>query len=195
MAVKCLAERGERFEKTFAAELVAVAHLRHRNLVQLRGWCIHEDQLLLVYDYMPNRSLDRTLFKRTDKTGSIMMLNWERRRNIVNGLAAALFYLHEQLETQIIHRDIKTSNVMLDSNYNARLGDFGLARWLEHEVDGYQVRTSSVKNCQFQLAETTRIGGTIGYLPPESFQRLSIPTAKSDVFSFGIVVLEIVSGR
>lgn len=195
VAVKCLAERGERFEKTFAAELVAVAHPRHRNLVQLRGWCIHEDQLLLVYDYMPNRSLDRTLFKWTDKTGSIMMLNWERRRNIVNGLAAALFYLHEQLETQIIHRDIKTSNVMLDSNYNARLGDFGLARWLEHEVDGYQVRTSSVKNCQFQLAETTRIGGTIGYLPPESFQRLSIPTAKSDVFSFGIVVLEIVSGR
>ncbi|KAK3187862.1 hypothetical protein Dsin_027423 [Dipteronia sinensis] len=83
---------------------------------------------------------------------------------------------------------------MLDSNYNARLGDFGLARWLEHELE-YQIRTPSMKNQQFHLAETTRIGGTIGYLPPESFQKRSVATAKSDVFSFGIVVLEVVSGR
>lgn len=194
-AVKCLAERGERFEKTFAAELVAVAHLRHRNLVRLRGWCVHEDQLLLVYDYMPNRSLDRVLFRRPENMGlAEPLLNWERRRKIVGGLAAALFYLHEQLETQIIHRDVKTSNVMLDSHFNARLGDFGLARWLEHELE-YQIRTPSIKNHQFRLAETTRIGGTIGYLPPESFQRRSVATAKSDVFSFGIVVLEVVTGR
>ncbi|KAG6667735.1 receptor like protein kinase S.2 [Carya illinoinensis] len=193
VAVKCLAERGERFEKTFVAELVAVAHLRHRNLVRLRGWCIHEDQLLLVYDYMPNRSLDRILFRRPENMGSAP-LSWERRRNIVRGLAAALFYLHEQLETQIIHRDVKTSNVMLDSHYNARLGDFGLARWLEHELE-YQSSRPSTQNDQFRLAETTRIGGTIGYLPPESFQKRSIATAKSDVFSFGIVVLEVVSGR
>lgn len=196
VAVKCVAERGERFEKTFAAELVAVAHLRHRNLVRLRGWCVHEDQLLLVYDYMPNRSLDRVLFRRPETKGAAVAppLSWERRRKIVGGLAAALYYLHEQLETQIIHRDVKTSNVMLDSHYNARLGDFGLARWLEHELE-YQISTPSVKNWQFRLAETTRIGGTIGYLPPESFQRRSIATAKSDVFSFGIVVLEVVSGR
>lgn len=193
VAVKCLTERGERFEKTFAAELVAVAHLRHRNLVRLRGWCVHDDQLLLVYDYMPNRSLDRLLFRRPENFGSAP-LDWERRKKIVTGLAAALFYLHEQLETQIIHRDVKTSNVMLDSNFNARLGDFGLARWVEHKIE-YQTRTPSMKNQQFRLAETTRIGGTIGYLPPESFQRRSVATAKSDVFSFGIVVLEIVSGR
>ncbi|OMO93023.1 hypothetical protein CCACVL1_06669 [Corchorus capsularis] len=193
VAVKCLAEKGERFEKTFAAELVAVAHLRHRNLVRLRGWCVHEDQLLLVYDYMPNRSLDRVLFRRPEKTGEAP-LNWERRRKIVGGLAAALFYLHEQLETQIIHRDVKTSNVMLDSHYNARLGDFGLARWLEHELE-YQIKTPATKRHQFRLADTTRIGGTIGYLPPESFQKRSVATAKSDVFSFGIVVLEVVSGR
>ncbi|CAK9141448.1 unnamed protein product [Ilex paraguariensis] len=192
-AVKCLVERGERFEKSFVAELVAVAHLRHRNLVRFRGWCVHENQLLLVYDYMPNRSLDRVLFKRPENMGSAS-LNWERRRKIVNGLAAALFYLHEQLENQIIHRDVKTSNVMLDSNYNARLGDFGLARWLEHELE-YQIRTPSMKNHQFRLAETTRIGGTIGYLPPESFQKRGVATAKSDVFSFGVVVLEVVSGR
>lgn len=195
VAVKCLAERGERFEKTFAAELVAVAHLRHRNLVSLRGWCVHDDQLLLVYDYMPNRSLDRILFRRPENVGVAVTLDWERRVKIMNGLAAALFYLHEQLETQIIHRDVKTSNVMLDSKYNARLGDFGLARWIEHELDEYQIRTPSINNHQFRLGQTTRIGGTIGYLPPESFQRRSSATAKSDVFSFGIVVLEIVSGR
>lgn len=195
VAVKCLAEKGERFEKTFAAELVAVAHLRHKNLVRLRGWCVHDDQLLLVYDYMPNRSLDRVLFRRPENLGSSPPpLNWERRRKIVVGLAAALFYLHEQLETQIIHRDVKTSNVMLDSNFNARLGDFGLARWLEHELE-YQFRTPATKKNQFRLADTTRIGGTIGYLPPESFQKRSVATAKSDVFSFGIVVLEVVSGR
>lgn len=193
VAVKCLAEKGERFEKTFAAELVAVAHLRHRNLVPLRGWCVHEDQLLLVYEYMPNRSLDRVLFRRPENSGAAP-LNWERRRKIVGGLAAALFYLHEQLETQIIHRDVKTSNVMLDSQYNARLGDFGLARWLEHELE-YQIKTPATKRHQFRLADTTRIGGTIGYLPPESFQKRSVATAKSDVFSFGIVVLEVVSGR
>lgn len=197
VAVKCLAERGERFEKTFAAELVAVAHLRHRNLVRLRGWCVHEDQLLLVYDYMPNRSLDKVLFRRLENTdSSTAVLDWDHRKKIVAGLAAALFYLHEQLETQIIHRDVKTSNVMLDSHYNARLGDFGLARWLEHELE-YQIKTPSMqKNHQFRLAETTRIGGTIGYLPPESFQKHGgIATAKSDVFSFGVVVLEVVSGR
>ncbi|KAK6138518.1 hypothetical protein DH2020_027738 [Rehmannia glutinosa] len=166
VAVKCVAERGECFEKTFMAELVAVAHLRHRNLVRLRGWCVHNNELLLVYDYMPNRSLDRVLFKKSDN-----ILTWERRKNIVNGLAAALNYLHENLETQIIHRDVKTSNVMLDSHFNARLGDFGLARWLEHDL-AYEPKTPLVfKNRQFRLAETTRIGGTIGYLPPESFEK------------------------
>lgn len=195
VAVKCLAEKGERFHKTFAAELVAMTHLRHRNLVSLRGWCVYDDQLLLVYDYMPNSSLDRILFRRSEKVGSTA-LDWGRRVKIVNGLAAALNYLHEKLETQIIHRDVKTSNVMLDSDYNAKLGDFGLARWLEHELD-YQIRIPSIKyhHQQFRLVETTKIGGTIGYLPPENFQKRGAGTAKSDVFSFGVVVLEIVSGR
>ncbi|RWW08965.1 hypothetical protein GW17_00027571 [Ensete ventricosum] len=194
VAVKCVSGRGDRFEKAFAAELVAVAQLRHRNLVRLRGWCVHDDQLLLVYDYMPNRSLDRLLF--LPATGGAPPLDWARRRRIVFGLAAALFYLHEQLDTQIIHRDVKTSNVMLDSEYNARLGDFGLARWIEHgdEFDT-SMRSVSAKNYQFRLTETSRIGGTIGYLPPESFQKRGAATAKSDVFSFGIVVLEVATGR
>uniref|UniRef100_A0A0D9XRK6 Protein kinase domain-containing protein n=1 Tax=Leersia perrieri TaxID=77586 RepID=A0A0D9XRK6_9ORYZ len=207
VAVKCVAGRGDRFEKSFLAELAAVARLRHRNLVRLRGWCVQqqdeeEDELLLVYDYMPNRSLDRLLF------GPSPALSWDRRRRIVSGLAAALFYLHEQLDTQIIHRDVKTSNVMLDSEYNARLGDFGLARWLEHAMaedapldqvspSPHSVRSSSFAsaNYQFRLMDTSKIGGTIGYLPPESFQRRAMATAKSDVFSFGIVLLEVATGR
>lgn len=199
VAVKCcLAEKGKQFEKSFAAELTAVADLRHKNLVRLRGWCVNEDQLHLVYDYMPNRSLDRVLFRRHENSKA-EPLQWGQRGKILKGLAAALYYLHEQLETQIIHRDVKTSNVMLDSHYNARLGDFGMARWLEHELE-YEYKynnrkTIATKSGHFRLGETSRIGGTIGYLPPESLQKPSNATSKSDVFSFGIVVLEVVSGR
>ncbi|CAK8541344.1 unnamed protein product [Lathyrus sativus] len=205
VAVKCcLSEKGKQFDKSFLAELSAVADLRHKNLVRLRGWCVHEDQLHLVYDYMPNRSLDRVLFRRKEiSKGEI--LGWGQRCRIVKGLAAALYYLHEQLETQIIHRDVKTSNVMLDSHYNAKLGDFGMARWLEHELEyefKYNYNSSSSSNKKtssridhFKLGETSKIGGTIGYLPPESLQKPSNGTSKCDVFSFGIVVLEIVSGR
>ncbi|KAL5702662.1 hypothetical protein ACHQM5_027849 [Ranunculus cassubicifolius] len=193
VAVKCMTEKRNSFEKSFVAELMAVASLRHRNLVRLRGWCIHEDQLLLVYDYMPHRSLDHMLFKKPGVEKYV--LSFDRRWRIVSGLAAALFYLHEQLETQIIHRDVKTSNVMLDMNYNARLGDFGLARWLEHELQFSSPLMVTGKGHRFRLEETTRMGGTIGYLPPESFQKRGMTTAKSDVFSFGIVALEIASGR
>lgn len=194
VAVKCyLSEKGKQFEKSFAAELRTVADLRHKNLVRLRGWCVHEDQLYLVYDYMPNRSLDRILFRRPENLKAVP-LDWGQRVKIVKGLAAALYYLHEQLETQIIHRDVKTSNVMLDSHYNARLGDFGMARWLEHEIE-YKTRKPSTRIGDFRLGETSRIGGTIGYLPPESLLKPSNVTSKSDVFSFGIVVLELVSGR
>ncbi|KAK4784526.1 hypothetical protein SAY86_018894 [Trapa natans] len=208
VAVKCVAGKGERFEKTFAAELAAVAHLRHRNLVRLRGWCVHGDELLLVYDYMPNRSLDRVLFRRMENdriTATAVpspVIGWDRRRKIARGLAAGLHYLHDQLETQIIHRDVKASNVMLDSDFNARLGDFGLARWLEHELHHQTAAVLaetaipvSLKSRRFRLADTTKMGGTIGYLPPESFEKGSMATAKSDVFSFGVVLLEIVSGR
>ncbi|KAL2336932.1 hypothetical protein Fmac_011378 [Flemingia macrophylla] len=201
VAVKCcLAEKGKQFEKSLAAELTAVADLRHKNLVRLRGWCVYEDQLHLVYDYMPNRSLDRVLFRRSEnlKGGP---LEWGQRGKIVKGLAAALYYLHEQLDTQIIHRDVKTSNVMLDSHYNARLGDFGMARWLEHELEyeykynNKRTTTTKTRSGHFRMGETSRIGGTIGYLPPESLQKPSNATSKYDVFSFGIVVLEVVSGR
>ncbi|KAK1257905.1 Receptor like protein kinase S.2 [Acorus gramineus] len=198
VAVKRVASKvnEEQIKKTFAAELSAVAQLRHRNLVRLRGWCVHDRQLLLVYDFMPNRSLDRCLFK---GGSSASPPPWETRRRVVTGLAAALFYLHDQLEAQIIHRDVKTSNVMLDSGFNARLGDFGLARWLEHDDDTEPPKKSySVKgDRQFCATNTSGIGGTIGYLPPESLQRngATTATAKTDVFGFGIVALEVASGR
>ncbi|XP_004516264.1 receptor like protein kinase S.2 [Cicer arietinum] len=206
VAVKCcLSEKGKQFDKSFLAELNAVADLRHKNLVRLRGWCVHEDQLHLVYDYMRNRSLDRVLFRRPKNSkGDDSTLGWTQRGKIVKGLAAALYYLHEQLETQIIHRDVKTSNVMLDSHYNAKLGDFGMARWLEHELElefkyNYNQNNSKKTSSRidhFKLGQTSRIGGTIGYLPPESLQKHSNgTTSKCDVFSFGIVVLEVVSGR
>lgn len=221
VAVKCVAasSAGARSDKSFLAELAAVARLRHRNLVRLRGWCVRAgEELMLVYDYMPNRSLDRLLFAPPKAAAPALAprLSWDRRRRIVAGLAAALFYLHEQLDTQIIHRDVKTSNVMLDSEYNARLGDFGLARWLEHAVGAddalnplhpeesppsLRLSSSSASaavsaNYQFRLMDTSRIGGTIGYLPPESFHRRATGgTAKSDVFSFGIVLLEVATGR
>ncbi|XP_057720921.1 receptor like protein kinase S.2 [Arachis stenosperma] len=194
VAVKCcLAGKGKQFEKSFEAELTAVADLRHKNLVRLRGWCVHEDQLHLVYDYMPNSSLDRILFRKQENS-KIELLDWEHRVKIVKGLAAALHYLHEQLETQIIHRDVKTSNVMLDSHFNAKLGDFGMARWLEHELE-FKPRKISTRIDNFRLGDTSRIGGTIGYLPPESLQKAGNATSKSDVFSFGIVLLEVASGR
>jgi serine/threonine protein kinase len=195
VAVKRVAGQGDRFEKAFMAELAAVTQLRHRNLVCLRGWCVHEDDLLLVYDYMPNLSLDRLLF--TSTTSGTPPLGWNQRQQIVSGLAAALFYLHEQLDTQIIHRDVKSSNVMLDSQFNARLGDFGLARWIEHtsELNTSAMMSNSASIFQFRLTDTSRIGGTIGYIPPESFQRKGGATAKLDVFSFGIVVLELATGR
>lgn len=195
VAVKRVAGQGDRFEKAFMAELMAVAQLRHRNLVRLRGWCVYEDDLLLVYDYMPNLSLDRLLF--TQASSGTPLLRWNQRQRIITGLAAALFYLHEQLDTQIIHRDVKSSNVMLDSQFNARLGDFGLARWIEHtsELNTPVMRSNSTNIFQFRLTDTSRIGGTIGYLPPESFQRKGSATAKSDVFSFGIVMLELATGR
>ncbi|CAA7395865.1 unnamed protein product [Spirodela intermedia] len=198
-AVKRVASSGDHSEKTFAAELAAVAQLRHRNLVRLRGWCNHDSQLLLVYDYMPNGSLDRLLFS-PPRTAAPPLV-WPRRRRVLQDLAAALFYLHDQLDTQIIHRDVKSSNVLLDSAFRARLGDFGLARWREHDNDADGAGTapgpSAIGNKQFRLTETSRTSGTIGYLPPEGFQSQppQAVTAKSDVFSFGVVVLEVAAGR
>ncbi|CAL5431456.1 unnamed protein product [Camellia sinensis] len=170
IAVKKISSTSKQGEKEYLAEICTIGRLRHKNLLQLQGWCHDRDQLLLVYEYMPNGSLDRFI-------GKSEFLDWPTRYKILLGLASALVYLHEECGNPVVHRDVKPNNVMLDSDYNAHLGDFGLARLLENN--------GSV---------TTMIAGTPGYLAPEvSFMGRATP--ESDVYSFGMVVLELVCGR
>ncbi|XP_057865389.2 L-type lectin-domain containing receptor kinase IX.1 [Cryptomeria japonica] len=176
VAVKKISAGSRQGEREFISEIITIGRLRHRNLVQLHGWCHERDELLLVYDYMPNGSLDKFLY---DKTRG-PPLNWQRRHRILCGLASALLYLHEEWEQRVIHRDVKPSNVMLDRDFNARLGDFGLARLIEHD--------------DANPAVSTRMAGTPGYVAPEC-SYTGKATAESDVFSFGIVMLEVATGR
>ncbi|XP_044473319.1 probable L-type lectin-domain containing receptor kinase S.7 [Mangifera indica] len=159
----------------FLAELSIIACLRHKNLVQLLGWCSEKGELLLVYEFMSNGSLDKVLYQ---EPGHGVLLSWDYRINIVVGLASALNYLHQECEQQVIHRDIKASNVMLDGNFNARLGDFGLARLMDHDKSPVSTLTA----------------GTMGYLAPEYLQ-YGKATDMTDVFSYGVVVLEVACGR
>lgn len=159
----------------FLAELSIIARLRHKNLVQLQGWCVEKGELLLVYDFMPNGSLDRLLYQ---ETGEASLLNWSHRYNVAVGLASVLTYLHQECEQQVIHRDIKTGNVLLDGNFNARLGDFGLAKLMDHDKSPVSTLTA----------------GTMGYLAPEYLQ-YGKATEKTDVFSYGVVILEVACGR
>lgn len=161
----------------FLAELSIIACLRHKNLVPLEGWCVEKEELLLVYEFMPNGSLDKMLYQEPEK-GLALPLSWFHRKNIAVGLASVLCYLHQECEQQVIHRDIKTSNIMLDGNFNARLGDFGLARLMDHDKSPVSTLTA----------------GTMGYLAPEYLQ-YGIATEKTDVFSYGVVVLEVACGR
>uniref|UniRef100_M1DCI9 non-specific serine/threonine protein kinase n=1 Tax=Solanum tuberosum TaxID=4113 RepID=M1DCI9_SOLTU len=139
------------------------------NATSKQGWCHDGEKLLLVYEYMPNESLDKYIGK--------MFLDWDTRFKILSGLASTLVYLHEECGNPIVHRDIKPNNVMLDTEYNAHLGDFGLARLLQNEN-----------------FVTTMVAGTPGYLAPEvSYTGRATP--ESDVYSFGMVVLEVVCGR
>ncbi|KAK3135957.1 hypothetical protein QOZ80_5BG0425810 [Eleusine coracana subsp. coracana] len=160
--------------KEFMAEIIILGHLRHHNLVQLLGYCRHKQHLLLVYDYMPNRSLDCYLHSQHNTT----LINWTQRFRIIKGVASGLLYLHEEWEQVIIHRDIKSSNVLLDADMNARLGDFGLARSHDHGAD----------------AHTTRMAGTWGYILPE-LARLGKATKATDVFAFGVLMMELVCAR
>ncbi|KAI5060800.1 hypothetical protein GOP47_0025220 [Adiantum capillus-veneris] len=173
VAVKRLSRESNQGEREFIAEIVSTGHLRHRNLVHLLGWSRCRGELLLVYDYMPNGSLDKLLFGKPRK-----LLRWEQRMKIVSGVAAGMLYLHEGWEQQIIHRDIKASNVLLDADMNGKLGDFGLARLYEHG----------------QNPHTTRVVGTLGYLAPE-FAKAGKATPSTDVYSFGVLLLEVVTGR
>nr|KYP74819.1 Lectin-domain containing receptor kinase A4.2 [Cajanus cajan] len=180
VAVKRFAREGSGLDclhNPFATEFATmVGYLRHKNLVQLKGWCCEGNELVLVYEFLPNGSLNKVLHR---NFGSCIVLSWRQRLNIVLGVASALTYLHEECERQIIHRDVKTCNIMLDADFNAKLGDFGLAEVYEHSCS---------------TRDATIPAGTMGYLAPE-YVYSGVPTAKTDVYSFGVVVLEVATGR
>ncbi|XP_031281786.1 L-type lectin-domain containing receptor kinase IV.1-like [Pistacia vera] len=173
IAVKRVSHESRQGMREFVAEIVSIGHMRHRNLVQLLGYCRRKGELLLVYDYMPNGSLDKYIYGQSNVT-----LNWRQRFSVIKGVALGLLYLHEEWEQVVIHRDVKASNVLLDGEFNGRLGDFGLSRLYDHGSD----------------PQTTHVVGTPGYLAPEQ-TRTGKATKSSDVFAFGAFVLEVACGR
>ncbi|KAK1685642.1 hypothetical protein QYE76_046490 [Lolium multiflorum] len=174
IAVKRVSHESTQGIREFIAEIVSIGRLRHRNVVQLLGYCRRKGELLLVYDYMPNGSLDRYLYGHGDRPS----LDWMQRFRIIRGVASGLLYLHGEWEQVVIHRDVKASNVLLDEDMNGRLGDFGLARLYDHGTD----------------MQTTHLVGTIGYLAPELI-RTGKASPFTDVFAFGIFALEVACGR
>jgi serine/threonine protein kinase len=173
IAVKKVSHDSKQGMKEFVAEIISMGRLRHRNLVQLLGYCRRKGELLLVYDYMPNGSLDTFLYGNENTN-----LNWLQRFQILKGVASGLLYLHEEWEQVVLHRDVKSSNVLLDADLNGRLGDFGLARLCNHNTN----------------PQTTIVAGTVGYLAPE-LTRTGRATTCTDVFSFGAFMLEVACGR
>ncbi|KAL3525950.1 hypothetical protein ACH5RR_014322 [Cinchona calisaya] len=173
VAVKTMNHDGLQGHKEWLAEVNYLGDLHHPNLVKLIGYCIEGDQRLLVYEFMPRGSLENHLFRRS------LPLPWSTRIKIALGAAKGLAFLHEEAERPVIYRDFKTSNILLDEDYNAKLSDFGLAK------DGPEGDKTHV---------STRVMGTYGYAAPEYVMTGHL-TSKSDVYSFGVVLLEMLTGR
>ncbi|CDP10819.1 unnamed protein product [Coffea canephora] len=173
VAVKKVSHQARQGMREFVAEIVSIGRLRHRNLVPFLGYCRRKGELLLVYEFMSNGSLDKFLYNQPKYT-----LNWSQRLQVIKGVASGLFYLHEEWEQVVIHRDVKASNVLLDGELNGRLGDFGLARLYDHGT----------------LPQSTHVAGSLGYLAPEH-NRTGMATTSTDVYAFGAFLLEVACGR
>ncbi|XP_062112203.1 probable L-type lectin-domain containing receptor kinase S.5 [Humulus lupulus] len=180
VAVKRVSKDSRQGQQEFISEVTTIGSLSHRNLVKLIGWCYESHELLIVYEFMPNGSLDRFIFRDETLGMEIPDLSWKRRLSIICGVAQALDYLHNDCTNRVLHRDIKSSNIMLDSEFNAKLGDFGLARIIQQSEKTHHT--------------TREIAGTPGYMAPESFLT-GRATVETDVYAFGVLILEVVSGR
>ncbi|KAG0481089.1 hypothetical protein HPP92_011947 [Vanilla planifolia] len=175
VAVKNLLNNRGQAEREFKVEVEAIGRVRHKNLVRLLGYCAEGAHRMLVYEYVDNGNLEQWLH---GDVGPCSPLTWELRVNIILGTAKGLMYLHEGLEPKVVHRDVKSSNILLDKQWNPKVSDFGLAKLLGSE----------------RTYVTTRVMGTFGYVAPE-YASTGMLNEKSDVYSFGILIMEIISGR
>eukprot|EP00268_Persea_americana_P021310 TRINITY_DN21269_c0_g1_i1.p1 TRINITY_DN21269_c0_g1~~TRINITY_DN21269_c0_g1_i1.p1 ORF type:complete len:302 (+),score=53.28 TRINITY_DN21269_c0_g1_i1:49-954(+) len=162
-------------EREFKVEVEVIGRVRHKNLVRLLGYCVEGAYRMLVYEYVDNGNLDQWLH---GDVGQFSPLSWDIRMNIILGTAKGLAYLHEGLEPKVVHRDVKASNILLDRQWNSKVSDFGLAKLL----------------CSERSYVTTRVMGTFGYVAPE-YASTGMLTERSDVYSFGILIMEIITGR